>query len=74
MLAVAGQPARFKQAAAEHGCSLEVLAVRMGPIYPVDQPERAPRIEPAAVKFTNDIEALSGECGFQRGMPERGQE
>ena len=43
-------------------------------IDPADQPERAPGIEAAAVKFGYEIEALLSELGFERGVPDRRQE
>jgi hypothetical protein len=46
----------------------------MWPVDATDQPERAPRIEAATVEFTHDIEALLGECGLERGVPDGSQE
>ena len=73
MLAGRGELAGVEQAVGKEGCSLEVMLVRVGFIYSTDQPERAPCIKAAAVKFGYDVEALLGELGFQWSVPERRQ-
>ena len=69
-----GELAGVEQAVGKEGCPLKVMLVRVGFIFSTDQPERAPCIEAAAVKFGYDVEALLGELGFQQSVPESGQE
>jgi hypothetical protein len=74
VLAGRGELAGIKQAVGKEGCPLKVMLVRVGFIYSTDQPERAPCIEAAAVKFGYDFEALLSELGFQRSVPSRRQD